>query len=144
MRFLGNYEIDDVDVYYVGFDRQRNKSIVDEKIALNEISGEAKYEISAFKDFSILPLAGLTWQTQRGQIEKTEAVTRLYPFREEVISTEKIDIPSEKIKENYFHPYLGMEIEYSFIFLRGKYCLGNFSKQYNSPWEIQGGISIKF
>ncbi len=144
MRFLGNYEIDDVDVYYVGFDRQRNSSTVDEELSINEMATEVKYEISVFKNFSILPLAGLTWQIQRGQVEKTETVTKLYPFREEVISTENIDIPLEKIKEKYFHPYLGVEMEYSFIFLRGKYCFGDFSKQYNSPWEIQGGVSIAF
>jgi hypothetical protein len=144
MRFLGNYEIDNVDVYYVGFDRQRNESMVNEKLSINEISGEVKYEISLLKDFSILPLMGVSWQIQRGQIEKNKKVTQLYPFREEVISTENIDIPSERIKENYFHPYLGVEIEFPYIFLRGKYCFGDFSKRYNSPWEIQGGISIKF
>jgi hypothetical protein len=144
MRFLGNYEIDNVDVYYVGFNRQRNELMVNEELSINEIAGEAKYEISVFKDFSILPLAGLTWQIQKGEIKKTELVTQLYPFREEVISTENIDIPLERIKENYFHPYLGMEIEFSYFFLRGKYCFGDFSKQYNSPWEIQGGVSISF
>ncbi len=144
MRFLGNYEIDNVDVYYVGFNRQRNELMVNEELSINEIAGEAKYEISVFKDFSILPLAGLTWQIQKGEIKKTELVTQLYPFREEVISTENIDIPLERIKENYFHHYLGMEIEFSYFFLRGKYCFGDFSKQYNSPWEIQGGVSISF
>ena len=87
---------------------------------------------------------GVSWQIQRGHIEKNKKETQLYSFREEVISTENIDIPSERIKENYFHPYLGVEIEFPYIFLRGKYCFGDFSKRYNSPWEIQGGISIKF
>jgi len=144
MRFLGNYEIDDVDVYYVGFNRQRNMSTVDKNISVNEISAELKYEISPIKDFSILPLVGLSWQMEKGQSEKKETISKLYPFREEVISTENVDIPSEKINENYFHPYVGLEMEVSYFFLRGKYCFGNFSKQYNSPWEIQGGILIKF
>ncbi len=144
MRFLGNYEIDNVDVYYVGFDRQRNESTVDEEVSVNEVNVEAKYEKNLSKDFSILPLVGLSWQIERSQLEVHEEITRLYPFREEVISTEEFNIPSEKISKNYFHPYLGMEIEVSYFFLRGKYCFGDFSKQYNSSWEIQGGILIKY
>jgi len=144
MRFLGSYEIDDVDVYYVGVDRQRNESTVNKKITMNEWLSEAKYEIPLYRNFSILPLAGAAWQLESSQLEKTETETKLYPFREEVISTENKEIPPEKTKETYFHPYVGMEIEFSSFFLRGIYCLEKSPKQYNSPSKIQGGISIKF
>lgn len=143
-RFLGNYEADNVDVYYVSLDRHREESTINKNIAIDEFSAEAKYEIPFYENFSILPLVGISCQLTEENIKTDKEITQLYPFKEEAIGGGNGEVPPQTIKETYFHPYVGMEIEFSYIFLRGKYCLGDFSKQYNSPWEIQGGITIKF
>ncbi len=132
-------------VYYIGLERQRREQLIQQDIRIEEWSVGVKFELKLAKKFYVAPAAGVTWQEQRGTREVTEAVTKMYPFKEEALEPQQVVSSAEKIKTSVAHPYVGASVELYCFQVEARYLMKKFNEEvYTSPWRVQGALVLRF
>jgi len=132
-------------VYYVGLERQRREQLIVQEVRIEEWSVGLKYEVKLAKKFYVAPAAGVTWQEQRGTRERTEVISKMYPFKEEATEPKSIFSSAEKIKTSVAHPYVGASVEIYFVQVEARYLMKKFNEEIcTSPWRVQGSFVLRF
>jgi hypothetical protein len=132
-------------VYYLGLERQCREQLVQQDIRVEEWSVGLKCEVKLAKKFYVAPAAGVTWQEQRGTRERTEVISKMYPFQEESLEPQQVVSTVEKVKNSVAHPYVGASVEAYFFQVEVRYLMKKFNEEvYTSPWRVQGALVLRF
>ncbi len=77
--------------------------------------------------------------------EVTEAVTKMYPFKEQSLEPQEVVSTVEKVKNSTAHPYVGASVELYCFQVEARYLLKEFTDAAKtSPWRVQGNFALRF